>query len=222
MIRGVAAAAGGPLVPENLKRDGLPSGQYFTSTGLLGGLGPNVAPCFGNCRASYANPTFANALWQACMTSAPSILDHATGLQVGFTLHYDATVNAQNRGFSCGEDDENGSGTDDECCANLELTLENDASDNQGQRAGSYEIQAENFNDRNVWKRVDGQYVLWFNSDTDYWTIGSSLGSGGGIFAPSEFDCPNDAGSQWTYYEVGSSNTILDAGNDISVKCQGK
>ena len=65
------------------------------------------------------------------------------------SLHYSATVNAQNRGFSCGEDDENGSGTDDECCANLELTLENDASDNQGQRAGSYEIQAENFNDRN-------------------------------------------------------------------------
>ena len=111
---------------------------------------------------------------------------------------------------------------DDECCENLELSLENDASSNQGQRAGNYEIQAENFNDRNVWKRVDGQYVLWFNNDTDYWTIGSSLGSGGGIYAPSEFKCPNEAGSQWTYYEVGSSNTILDAGNDIFVKCQGK
>ena len=109
-----------------------------------------------------------------------------------------------------------------ECCENLELSLENDAAANQGQRAGNYELQAENFNDRNVWKRDDGQYVLWFNSDTDYWTIGSSLGSGGGIFAPSEFDCPNDAGSQWTYYEVGSSNTFIDAGNDVSVKCPGK
>ena len=109
-----------------------------------------------------------------------------------------------------------------ECCENLELSLENDAAANQGQRAGSYEIQAEIFNDRNVWKRGDGQYVLWFNNDTDYWTIGSSLGSGGGIFAPSEFDCPNDAGSQWTYYEVGSSNTFLDAGNDVSLKCEGK
>ena len=111
---------------------------------------------------------------------------------------------------------------DDECCENLELSLENDAFANQGQRAGNYEIQAEKFNDRNIWKRDDGQYVLWFNSDTDYWTIGSSVGSGGGIFAPSEFKCPNEAGSQWTYYEVGSSNTFLDAGNDVSVKCQGK
>ena len=125
-------------------------------------------------------------------------------------------------GTDTGTGGETGGGTDDECCAKLELSLENDASANQGQRAGNYEIQAENYNDRNVWKRVDGQYVLWFNSDTDYWTIGSSLGSGGGIFAPSEFDCPNDAGSQWTYYEVGSSNTFLDAGNDVSLQCQGK
>ena len=110
----------------------------------------------------------------------------------------------------------------DGCCENLELSLENDASANQGQRAGNYEIQAETFNGRNVWKRDDGNYVIWFNSDTDYWTIGSSVGSGGGIYAPSEFECPNEAGVQWSYYEVGSSNTIIDAGNDVSVKCPGK
>ena len=102
------------------------------------------------------------------------------------------------------------------------MSLENDASANQGQRAGNYKIQAEKFNDRNVWKRDDGKFVVWFNSETAYWTIGSSVGSGGGIYAPSEFKCPNEAGSQWTYYEVGSSNTFLDAGDDISVKCQGK
>ena len=109
-----------------------------------------------------------------------------------------------------------------ECCESLELLLENDASANQGHRAGNYEIQAEMFNGRNVWKRDDGNYVIWFNSDTDYWTIGSSLGSGGGIFAPSESECPNEAVGQWSYYEVGSSNNIIDAGNDVSVKCQGK
>ena len=109
-----------------------------------------------------------------------------------------------------------------ECCGNLVLTLENAASANQGLRAGNYEIQAETVNGRNVWKRDDGNYVIWFNSDTDYWTIGSSVGSGGGIYAPSEFECPNEAGGQWSYYEVGSSNTFLDAGNDVSVKCQGK
>ena len=110
----------------------------------------------------------------------------------------------------------------DECCGNLVLSLENDASTNQGQRAGNYEIQAEKFNYRNVWKRDDGQYVVWFNIDNEQWTIGSSVGSGGGIFAPSEYKCPNKAGGQWTYYEVGSSNTFLDAGNDVSLKCGGK
>ena len=109
----------------------------------------------------------------------------------------------------------------DECCETLKLSLENDASANQGQRAGNYEIQADTVNYRNVWKRDDGKYVLWFNSYTSYWTIGSSLGSGGGLFAPSEFECPNEVGSQWSYYEVGSSNTI-DAGQDVSVKCPGK
>ena len=110
----------------------------------------------------------------------------------------------------------------DECCENLELSLENDASANQGQRAGSYEIQAEKVNDRNVWKRDDGQYVVWYNNNTDQWTIGSSVGSGGGIFGPSDSECPDEVGSQWTYFVVGSSNTSLDAGNDVSLKCQGK
>ena len=99
--------------------------------------------------------------------------------------------------------------------------MENDASANQGQRAGSYEIQAEKVNDRNAWKRDDGQYVVWYNNNTDQWTIGSSVGSGGGIFGPSDSECPDEVGSQWTYY-VGSSNTFLDAGNDVSLKCQGK
>ena len=110
----------------------------------------------------------------------------------------------------------------DECCTNLELSLENDASANQGQRAGNYEIQAEKVNDRNVWKRDDGQYVVWFNNNTDQWTIGSSVGSGGGIFGPANSECPNEVGSQWTYYVVGSSNTFLDGGNDVSLKCEGK
>ena len=102
------------------------------------------------------------------------------------------------------------------------MSLENDASANQGQRAGNYEIQAQKFNDRNVWKRDDGQYVVWYNNNTDQWIIGSSIGSGGGIFAPYLSECPDEVGSQWTYYEVGSSNTIIDAGQDVSVKCPGK
>ena len=102
------------------------------------------------------------------------------------------------------------------------MSLKNDASTNQGQRAGNYEIQAQKFNRRNVWKRDDGRYVIWFDIDNEQWTIGSSFGSGGGIYSPSGFKCPNEVGNQWTYYVLGSSNTYLDAGNDVSVKCQGK
>ena len=106
-----------------------------------------------------------------------------------------------------------------ECaCENLELSLKNDASRNQGHRAGNYKIQAEQINNRNVWKRDDGQYVVWYNDDMAQWTIGISIGSWGGIFSPRWFNsCPNEVGSQWTYYD-GSSRTRL-AGNDVSVKC---
>ena len=98
---------------------------------------------------------------------------------------------------------------DDTCCENLELFF-------QGQSAGNYEIQAGKFNDRSVWKLVDGQYVVWFNNDTDQWAIGSSVGSVEGFFSPSGFECPNEVGSQWTY--VGG---MRNAGNDVSVKCKG-
>ena len=97
----------------------------------------------------------------------------------------------------------------DTCCENLELSF-------QGQRAGNYEIQTEKFNDRSVWKLVDGQYVVWFNKDTDQWTIGSSVGSEDGFFSPSGFECPNEVDSQWTY--VGG---MRNARNDVSVKCLG-
>ena len=63
---------------------------------------------------------------------------------------------------------------------------------------------------------------MWFNKDTDQWTIGSSFGSEEGFFSPSGFECPNEVGSQWTYNVVGSSNTVLGTGNDVSMKCQGK
>ena len=53
----------------------------------------------------------------------------------------------------------------DKCCENLELSLENDALTLHGQRAGNYEIQADKFNGRNVWKRDDGQSVLWYNDN---------------------------------------------------------
>ena len=97
----------------------------------------------------------------------------------------------------------------DTCCENLELSF-------QGQRAGNYEIQTEKFNDRSVWKLVDGQYVVWFNKDTDQWTIGSSVGSEEGFFSPSGFECPNEVDSQWTY--VGGMRNAV---HDVSLKCLG-
>ena len=99
---------------------------------------------------------------------------------------------------------------DDTCCENLELFF-------QGQSAGNYEIQAEKFNDRSVWKLVDGQYAVWFNNGTDQWIISSFVGSEEGFLSPSGFECPNEVDSQWTH--VGG---MRNAGNDVSVKCQGK
>ena len=75
-------------------------------------------------------------------------------------------------------------------------------------------------NDHSVWKREDGRFVIWFNTVYDRWTIGSLVGSGGGIFGPSEFLCPGEVGSKWTYYAT-ATNKILDGGDDVSLKCKG-
>ena len=46
------------------------------------------------------------------------------------------------------------------------------------------------------------------------------VGSGGGIFGPSEFLCPGEVGSKWTYYAT-ATNEILDGGDNVSLKCKG-
>ena len=43
---------------------------------------------------------------------------------------------------------------------------------------------------------------------------------GGGIFGPSEFLCPGEVGSKWTYYAT-ATNEILDGGDNVSLKCKG-
>ena len=94
------------------------------------------------------------------------------------------------------------------------MTIENDVAQIQGGRAGTYEIASEKANGKNQW--IGESNVIWWNPDKNRWTIGSSLGSGGGIFGPSESNCADEVASNWLYYD-GSEEK--DAGNDVQVKC---
>ena len=112
---------------------------------------------------------------------------------------------------------------DDDCCENLEVFLENDALTIQGSKEGKYEIQDSTvWNGRKVWKQDKGRTnALWFSKKKEEWVIGTSVGNeqfGSPIFGPGSFKCPNEVGTQWTYFD----QTIQDGGNDVSVKCRGK
>ena len=107
----------------------------------------------------------------------------------------------------------------DYCCDWLEVKLYDAANETQGVRSGIYERQTELVNGYSHWKREgDGKYVIWLNSEEGRWTIGSSVGSGGGIF--SSFNgCPSRAVGTWQYYN--GSNSFQDAGENITVQCLG-
>ena len=138
--------------------------------------------------------------------------------------HFDGTNwqdAAEDVQMNCLTEDILDDNNEDECCDSLELSLENDANQNQGQRAGKYEISDDKVGGRNTWKRDDDKYVIWFNSQDDQWTIGSSVGSGGGLFGPSKYKCPGEVGNDWTYYVLGSDNVFLGGSEDISLKCEG-
>ena len=99
-------------------------------------------------------------------------------------------------------------------CEKIELTIENDPAQIQGGRAGTYEISSEKVNGKNQW--IGEASTIWWNPDKNRWTISSTVGSGGGIFGPSESNCADEVGSNWLYFD-GSSEKA--AGNDVQVKC---
>ena len=107
----------------------------------------------------------------------------------------------------------------DYCCKKFNLTLYETAFEAQGHRAGEYELASGKVNNRSHWERTDGSMVIWFNDQEDRWTIGSSVGSGGGIFANSSFECPGYVGDNWQYYN--GSITYQDAVSDIQLECLG-
>ena len=105
------------------------------------------------------------------------------------------------------------------CCKKLVLALFGNANSTQGHRAGEFEIVEEKLNGRDQWLRKDGNMAIWFNDQENRWTIGSSVGSGGGIFADSSFECPSDVGDNWQYYN--GSSTFQDAQGEIRTLCLG-
>ena len=99
------------------------------------------------------------------------------------------------------------------------MTLYETAFQAQGHRAGEYELGSGKVNNRSHWKRTDGSMVIWFDEQEDRWTIGSSVGSGGGIFANSSSECPIHIRDNWQYYN--GSNPLKDAGYQIQLRCLG-
>ena len=99
-------------------------------------------------------------------------------------------------------------------CDVIELTIENDPALIQGGRAGFYEISSEKVNGKNQW--IGNSSTIWWNPDKNRWTISSTVGSGGGIFGPTESNCADEVGSNWLYFD-GSGEKA--AGNDVQVKC---
>ena len=99
-------------------------------------------------------------------------------------------------------------------CEKIELVIQNDAAQHQGDRAGTYEKSSEKVNGKHQW--IGEGDVIWWNPDKNRWTIGSSVGSGGGIFGPSESNCADQVGNNWLYFDGSDENS---AGSDIEVKC---
>ena len=74
-------------------------------------------------------------------------------------------------------------------------------------------------NGRNKWKKSDNLLILWFDKNNDHWSISSSVGKEGKVFAPSSYLCPSRIGSNWQYYD--ESEDLSNAGDEIKVTCSG-
>ena len=123
-------------------------------------------------------------------------------------------------GACCGLDVKKNYCTECKCfdcgCEIIELVIQNNtvAAQHQGGRAGTYEKSSERVNGKNQW--IGEASTIWWNPDKNRWTISSTVGSGGGIFGPTESNCADEVGSNWLYFD-GSGEKA--AGNDVQVKC---
>ena len=105
------------------------------------------------------------------------------------------------------------------CCQKLNVKLFANAQKTQGKWSGNYTMNSKKLNDRYYWKRNDNTATLSFDEKKDRWTISSSIGAEGGIFAPFGNFCPSRIGNNWQYHD--ESKSLINAMNDIQIKCLG-
>ena len=88
------------------------------------------------------------------------------------------------------------------CCQKLNVKLFANAHKTQGKWSGNYTINSKKLNDRYYWKRDDNTATLSFDEKKDRWTISSSIGAEGGIFAPFGNLCPSRIENNWQYHDI--------------------
>ena len=110
------------------------------------------------------------------------------------------------------------------CCLTLNVILENNVKEIQGQYEGVYTFQG--FNDgMDFWVDAEGEKAIWYyvSGSTYYWLIKSMADLGSftaDMFSSSntlEKKCPNNEGYVWNWNFRDGSSFI--ATNDVYIKC---
>ena len=110
------------------------------------------------------------------------------------------------------------------CCPSLNVILENDVKEKQGEYEGIYTFQGFN-NGMDYWVDADGVHAIWYNTEGSsyYWVIGklSYLGSlTVAVYSSSdtlEKKCPNNEGYVWNW--IYDHDYSWKATNDVYIKC---
>ena len=88
----------------------------------------------------------------------------------------------------------------------------------QGSRAGRY-VATVNYNEKQAWIEDNGSNALWHTgSQWIFGSAGSIGGTGGGIWANDDSDCPQDVAS-WTIYAGQDTSDLVAPSSDVSIGC---
>ena len=113
-----------------------------------------------------------------------------------------------------------------DCCPTLNVLLENDVKDKQGQNEGVYTFQG--FSDEmDYWVDAEGGNAIWYKvSDSTYhWIIerlqnlGSLTASIAGVSNTLEKKCPNNQGYVWDWFYGDVTTNSFVATNNVYIKC---
>ena len=113
---------------------------------------------------------------------------------------------------------------DEHPCFQIKLSLKGGPLNEQGRRAGVYDIETELINDRDLWSSKTGNHAIWFSKEMNYWIIGSYSDRGtnnGGIWSAQDSSCPNQEGMLFLHHNghATSGDYSLAPNNTISIEC---